>query len=98
MTPDARRKIFNRAADLVEQGWCQKHVLVEENGVKRRCIVGAICDAVDEVKPCDQMRSDIVKRVCGHLELRPSVVILGHWNDAPERTQAEVAAVLRAVA
>jgi hypothetical protein len=90
---DAERAIIRRAADLVEQGWCQ----------------GANFKVVDE-KPCYcafQALNEASTRILGidpihyvyrHLDSVGEGNSIVDYNDAPGRTQAEVVAMLRAVA
>lgn len=94
MTPDARR-IIARAADILEQqGWCQDVLKREVNGKTCYCTLGALIAAVDEATPFAEV-NPYVNNVEDYLGPGSCISI---WNDAPGRTQAEVVAVLRAVA
>lgn len=91
------RDILNRAADLVEQGWCQGNYEREENGVVLMCAARAISLA------CDESSSSIQTEIESDMAVRNKVQALGFestigWNDAPGRTQAEVVSLLRSVA
>ena len=101
IAPQTVADVLNAAADLIEPegAWIQGYYALDANGdsVTARdidamcwCVLGAI-------------------RVAGHFDhdtTRPSLVFNRHigaelmdkWNDAPERTQVEVVAALRAAA
>lgn len=103
------REIFSKAADLVEVGWCQGVFARRFDGSRligwslpydpaagRWCIAGAIRRAVLDggSHVVDHIQISEVER-----ELRRILGMeLATWNDAPERTQAEVVAVLRKAA
>ena len=85
------RKIRLRAADIVDQGWCQGAVARQENGCATNasnpqavawCIYGALLKATHEFQTC----------LFDHTGIDPT------WNDAPGRTAAEVAGWLRTLA
>lgn len=84
-------EVLLAAAALVERGWCQHQL--HTRAPERWCAIGAITSAAryagcagSEFSACD-----VLKQVV------PIDDIAG-WNDAPERTQAEVVAALRAAA
>ncbi len=95
--------ILRRAAELVELGWCRGHVAENAAGLSVRacdpcavkwCAAGALdCAAgLDTAAMVEAWRlvTNAVHRREGHKSLD-----LVTWNDAPGRTQAEVAALLR---
>ena len=112
--------IFERAADMIETGWCQhapaydhggnvvpwywgiadKSVGVE--GVARVCLTTAIHRAIyfeTGEQVWDTQNHPMAKAIAYRLvAVAPWLIGKGgpEWNDAPERTQAEVVAVLRA--
>jgi hypothetical protein len=84
--PNQARAVLLKAAAIVERGWCQG-AAVDIDG--SRCLVGAFCLASDGAAldvSCAASRA--LERVIG-------TVYCSQWNDAPERTQAEVVAALR---
>lgn len=94
------------AADLVERGWCQHEMARRVDGEACQpwalvaaawCLTGAV-QAVTvweygSVVEGWTMRSCILSAICDIIGLSPT-----HWNDSPERRQAEVVDVLRLVA
>ena len=97
----ATRDILNRAADLVEQGWCQ-HRLVNDgpNGTTERCIVGALylwgCDGQFGIPENASEAQELVEKKLGLKKFTGKDLV--DWNNDPSRTQAEVVALLRSVA
>ena len=95
---DEASKILLKAASLIEErGWCQ-HALETHEG--RMCANGAVWIAAGR-----PVSKDGVPPPEWHLTYRAARTRLwssvGHvhdWNDAKDRTQAEVVAKLRAVA
>jgi hypothetical protein len=87
-------EILSKAADLIEpEGkWCQGSY---SNGFGGLCALGAI----GEVEGCIVAGRDFDKSVRFLLDVidheKRSVAI---WNDAPERTQAEVVSAIRKAA
>jgi hypothetical protein len=98
--------ILNRAADLLEQpnAWCQGSIARDANGERVAltlepkacswCIIGAVSKATGFEKTPDGIFERIRNTAVGENEY----ISIGGWNDAPERTQAEVVAVLRKAA
>jgi hypothetical protein len=94
------KQILVEARELIARGWAQKHLATDAFGRKVLpwepaaecwCSYGAIAFAVGDgvgiASACAELRSAI-----GHGDIVP-------WNDAPERTQAEVLAAFdRAIA
>lgn len=107
-------RVLDRAAERVEMGWCQHGVYVDTDGrmcamehACRRCAHGALLEAAHaltgggraSLKPLSLL-ADLVapgRAVVGGLRDR-DVAAVTRWNDAPGRTQAEVAAALRETA
>ena len=98
MTP---REVLLAAAVLVEHGWTQgagargrsgKSVLPLGRSAVCWCAIGAIMRAGD--RDCDQMKAAEETL----LSLLPDHETIAEWNDAPERTQDEVAIMLRLAA
>ena len=102
--------ILRRAADLVEQGWCQGHFSLDAHGndvrltspeAVRFCTTGAIERAQHEMLPdvdCDALetfRSYLSKKAKEKCLRSWGVRIVSGWNDQDVRTQAEVVAALR---
>lgn len=77
-----------KAADYIdEHGWCQGD---SGDASGRVCLVGAL-----EMTINDRRR---LKSAADALRHSIGCSRLSRWNDAPERTQAEVVAALRAAA
>lgn len=98
-------KVAEKAAEIVEAGWTQGDA--ENNG--SYCAVGALHKAETEIcgKPLGLLGAypkvrDVseayIRNVLGWKERDNSLAPLADWNDAPERTQAEVADMWRHVA
>jgi hypothetical protein len=87
---------FLKAADLIErQGWCQDRT---HNASGEHCLLGAVWFSHYGKEP----PGGIVRELDWHevfeiLKPHTAPSIAG-WNDAPERTKAEVIAALRAAA
>lgn len=76
------------AAELIERdGWCQ---YVSTNNEGRRCAVGAINVAAGRDYSNSSYALWAMRQHIGES--------VAQWNDAPERTQAEVVAALREAA
>ena len=96
MDAQMTRKIRLRAAELVDQGWCQGVTARDEKGhiswatslaATSWCMFGALKRAAFEL-----LGSEEAVAVSDGLGSNP------HWNDAPGRTADEVAARLREMA
>jgi hypothetical protein len=97
-------KVLYRAAELVDQGWCQTVTARDAAGricrptsarATRWCLMGAVRQAAEEAD-VSRARAQVIIAVAPlftELGLHPAA-----WNDAPERTADEVAAVLRRAA
>lgn len=104
-------KVLRRAAEIVEQGWCQ-HEYAFMNGAPLQvsameierfliadavCLEGAFIRARYEITGERTMSAEL-----GGLSLATVLGLAGgvayRWNDAPGRTADEVAAALRAAA
>lgn len=96
---DQVRAVLLDAAKLVERGWCQGvHKKHTPKGA-RYCLSGAINEAVDELEtPPFQARCELRDRARKAVTAAIGARTLFHWNDALERTQAEVVAALRGAA
>ena len=103
---DSVFKVLNAAADLLEKpgAWTQgaygrlpsgrEALNVREDAVCR-CVIGAIFTVLPPESGClqDVEKGAAVQTMNEFLGIRAY-----HWNDAPERTQAEVVAALREAA
>jgi hypothetical protein len=89
-------KILDRAADYVDQGWCQHDGEREINGQLCYCAYGAMQKARLDVA-FFALTEPVVRAVKKHIGLSDESSIFD-WNDAPGRTQQEVVDTLRAVA
>jgi hypothetical protein len=92
MTP---QEIREQAARLIERGWTQGAYAREKSGrpvspferhATRWCMLGALDRAGRGQELCSQAISDVTKAVGGAMT---------DFNDAPDRTQADVIAALR---
>jgi hypothetical protein len=81
------------AAKLVEQGWCQGVPTAVIDGRRCYCAVYAICIASGG----GMLSNHAVDAVKDHLGLERRIRF-AVWNDALERTQAEVVAAFRGAA
>lgn len=95
--------VLERAADLIEpEGrWVQGDLKVyDEAGMPCWCAIGALFAAAPNLTPVTM--EPIRKRVEAVLGLSPAgngdIYPLALWNDAPDRTQAEVVDALRKAA
>lgn len=106
--PRSVSDVLTRAADIVERGWCQG---VYSRGAECVCAKGSIMRAADvpHLSPMwDPLPShddvSLVARAKAYLvalmppPLDPEECPIAAWNDALERTQAEVVAKLREAA
>lgn len=87
------QELRNKAADYIEaHGWCQGRY--EDDG--RVCVVGALrmaaFGAID--RNFEMPTVNAYRSACGELAHGIETPV-STWNDAPERTQAEVIAKLR---
>lgn len=80
--------ICGKAADLVAKGWCQKAYRRRNirTGIYQRCLISALSAAGCQfwLPYFEAMRERGIEDPIG-------------WNDAPERTKAEVIALLGAL-
>jgi hypothetical protein len=95
--------ILTKAADLLEQpnAWCQGDIAKDAEGNRvpfatdpkacQWCLIGAICHVAKHAP------DDEIAKVGAAISDDEYLTIAG-WNDAPERTQTEVVAVLRKAA
>ena len=93
MTPQAIRQA---AADLVRRGWCQGQFAMDRRGrfvtlgcdsATRHCMAAAIFLSAHRMP---QLATAIAAAISAELGIDNLV----DWQDAPERTQAEVIAAL----
>ena len=85
------RRLLNDAADLIEcDGWCQFNL---HRGAQS-CAIGAMWRVAN---PGPDFHV-AVERLTIYLGLSKSPIALPDWNNAPERTQAEVVAAFRGCA
>ena len=86
-------QVLNRAADLIEtEGWCQGKLTNPKRKHTQYCVMGAIGQACDDLELKSRLPSR--RAIKDYLAIESLVC----WNDAPDRTQAEVVAALRAAA
>jgi hypothetical protein len=87
------KEVLMNAASIVERGWCQDRY----NDGDRSCAKGAIYRAAREARvdflPVLKALAAVLPQ--GDPELLCPIAL---WNDAPERTQAEVVAAMRQAA
>lgn len=98
MSMDA--KVLRRAAELIDQGWCQGALAKTGTGMMlgdpesplaaRWCVTGAFIRARAEL---DAHGTTAFLKVMAETAPNPA-----QWNNAPGRTADEVAAALRAAA
>lgn len=86
------RTVLAEAADLCERGWIQGN-FADGRGV---CIAGGIFAATNRQWPTERYKVYDEARL--EMNRFLGVDCLSEWNDAPERTKAEVVAALRAAA
>jgi hypothetical protein len=106
--PAVTIKVLTRAVEIVKEGWCQQYSALDREGVQvpaedaratRWCLHGAINRAVYELTgrtdmtPIHRATSMAVGRAIGPLGFSGIA-----FNDAPGRTEDEVAAKLREAA
>ena len=91
--------VLKRAARLVARGWCQKQYAEKDGSVcpptlqaDKFCVVGALRCAAGK-----QGMFDILDMLNAEVRRTTKYETLALWNDATERTQAEVVAFLRRV-
>ena len=91
--PQVSRDLLE-AARIVEQGWCQGSMMSPPD---KFCLMGAIFRVAD----CSSHAALMTVKLSQSLGLPSGVVLFGEthpvaaWNDAPERTQAEVVKALQ---
>lgn len=100
-----RPDIFERAAELVEAGWCQETSAKNATGGAVRwdaeqavcfCAAGAISRALEDTSGWSQIKySQAIAWMQETLKGAGVLSGIPKWNDAAERTQDEVAAMLR---
>lgn len=107
MSEESVADVLMRAADLIEPegAWCQGEPAEDADGCAvgaldpsaiRWCAAGALArfssnpDGTNGNKFYHRVRRELIN------VLGTSTIV--HWNDAPERTQAEVVAALRSAA
>lgn len=98
--PEERMRLLEAADYMEEHGFCKHYLFDEDGGV---CALGAIVKASGRNFGFELSSKDLLSVV--HLtnfiekttEFRGQLAI-PLWNNAPERTQAEVVATLRAAA
>jgi hypothetical protein len=93
--------VLRNAAELCERGWCQGAPSRDVGGRDGSddgflgsaswCALGAIWDAYDDFGNFDEGAEEMLRRAI-------ACRCIPDWNDAPERTQAEVVAKLREAA
>jgi hypothetical protein len=87
-------RILNLAADLIERCGHAKYTLEDDAG--QMCIGGAILKAATgKVALCDH--TPALELACSKMHAQTDGYFVG-WNNAAERTQAEVVAALREAA
>lgn len=94
----AIKKIIERAAEIVDAGWCQHthHKVVA--GKDHYCIAGAMHAAIKE-SGFDRFEAEgCNKPIWDYLESSGLSPWMSTYNDAPERTKEEVVGLLREVA
>ncbi len=106
--PTLTVKVLTRAAEIVEDGWCQDYSALDREGVEvsaedaratRWCLHGAISRAFHELTGRTDMNS-IHEATAGPVAraISPFGLSGAAYNDAPGRTQDEVTAKLREAA
>jgi hypothetical protein len=97
------RAVLLGAAKLIEEnGWCQGTLNEFADDHECFCLVGAISRSVGRLANGSVLILEYaVAAVCRHIGLELGDTFsrsASAWNDAPERTQAEVVAALRGAA
>lgn len=72
----------------VAVGWCQGAYVLEYNGTPSFCAAGACGENDDDAVPSHLLSTKAMLREVTGCQRQG----LAEWNDAPERTQAEVVA------
>lgn len=93
---DQIKAVLLDAAKLVERGWHQGGPWIVKGGRKCYCVWAAVLESYWSSGALWD-RDLIAKLLYDEIGLSSSESI-GSWNDAPERTQAEVVAALRGAA
>lgn len=78
------RAVLEEARRILQRGWCQN--TTRRDG--KRCLLAALEDAHDRVHRTLPTTSFLPHRWAKLLGLQPTRIV--EWNDAPERTHAEV--------
>lgn len=98
--PRMAAKVLRRAAEIVEQGFCQGHLAVNTEGryvdelsptATAWCALGAMCLAAHQVT--GSRSNDLGAWSALNALVQPTLI--HEWNNAPERTADEVAQALR---
>jgi len=92
VTRPTTRSIRIRAAELIEQDGHSKGHTLDESG--QRCIEQALAEAAHESGDF-RLYSTVRHELERELGLAQGATELIRWNDAPERTPAQVLAALR---
>jgi hypothetical protein len=96
----AAADLADRAAVRLEKGWCQKTLAKNASGSDtgekaddacQWCLVGSIYAEGVDVK--DPFIGTVWNTAAERLDMKASEV--AHWNDHPDRTQAEVVRAMR---
>lgn len=91
------RDILNRAADLVEQGWCQyKLENRRPDGITEYCVIAALSKAAYGNHDTSFRMSDAYWLLESRIGDDNGDLV--NWNNTLGRTQAEVVSLLRTVA
>ena len=80
------QKALVEARALIERGWCQKTVRTFIDGHLRYCAIGAMIEVSGIGEICTLARP--FEDATG----LSSTSEIGHWNDDPSRTKADVVA------
>ena len=88
-------EVLRAARALIEKGWCQGAWAFNKKKESRAPgSTDAICFCLDAAiwrTDCSVWQHTIaVRKICKTIGLEPYPRLLRDWNDAPERTQAEV--------
>ena len=98
-------ELTDRAAEVIERGWNQGWFAVDKDGNKvsarskdacKWCVLGAVEKAADELG----LKNGDWMKIVGRVQWAAGIDEYGslcRWNDDPNRTQEEVAAMLRSV-